>query len=189
MTKSELKKLWEKEQRRVKRLIAKAKKQGLEFDFDPTPKPPKRITEQSINRLKKIDLPKIKTYGKPIEEPEKLHQKKLEIEQRKPRHKGIEDTYIRKPRNAKPPQLTPEQLSKRARKAAQTRKLREQTDPEYAEKQRTTRLKNLEKAREAKLTPEQLSERAKKSAQTRKLREQTDPEYAERQRTARLKNL
>ena len=207
MTKSELKKLWEKEQRRVKRLIAKAKKQGTEFEFDPTPKPPKRITEQSINRLKKIDLPKIKTYGKPIEEPEKLHTKKLEIEQRKPRVKGIEETYVKKGRHGHPPELTPEQRSERARKAAQTRKLREQNDPEYAERQRTVRLKNLEKAREAKasltpeqrserarkaqasLTPKQRSERARKAAQTRKLREQTDPEYAERQRTARLKNL
>ena len=135
MKKSELKKQWQKELARVQRLINKAKKQGVEFDFDPIPKEPKRITESSVQRLKKIDIDKIKKAGKITEpEPLKLKQKSAgEPIERKPRRMGVEKIEPKKRR--RPPNLTDEQRSARAKKAAETR--REKLTPEeIAERER-----------------------------------------------------
>lgn len=202
MKKSELNKQWQKELARVQRLINKAKKQGVEFEFDPIPKEPKRITESSVQRLKKIDIDKIKKAGKITEpEPLKLKQKSAgEIKEHKPRRIGVEKIEPKKRR--RPPNLTDEQRSARAKKAAETRKSK-LTPEEIAERERRKqeayrhRLDTLKEtrrlareAREQRLAndPEaqaelhrKRSEAAKKAAETRKQRE--TPE----QRSARAK--
>ncbi len=54
MTKSELQKSYRKERNRAKGLISRWKKRGYIFDKELVPPIPKRITEASIRRLKKI---------------------------------------------------------------------------------------------------------------------------------------
>jgi hypothetical protein len=182
MNKTDLKKLWDKEIKRIERLAAKAVKQGVQFDFDSVPKDPKKITKAAVERLQKIDLPFIKEHTKPQEDKVTTPKpKKVETKPKKPRKTATEEVEPRKARTA--PVLTPEQRSARAKKAAQSR-MKRMTDEQRAKMAENAR-KNIQN-----LTPEQRSARAKKAAETRRANE--TPEQRE-QRIARasqnLKNL
>lgn len=184
MKKSELKKQWEQELKRVQRLINQAKKQGLEFDFDPLPRTPKTVTERHIQRLRKIELDDILKRGRTtadtgLEPPVIEHPKSKQLDQpTAPRKSGTHKQEPKHPRRPKhkqeEPKKTPEELheirKRAAKKAAQTRKQQEQADPELAKKRKEQRVENL-----------------RKGIETMKEKEDNDPQYAERMKEMRSK--
>lgn len=198
MAKAKLSNEWKKELTRVKRLIAKAKKQGVHFEFDPTPKTPKRITQKSLQRIKSIDLKDIKLKGTTIEEIESKHRTESKSVERKAKTPSL-NTDIKKPRQA--PLVTEEEAKRRAKKAQETRKKREERNPKLAEKRKKQRAeqfrKNLEKKKQRELSDPKYAEeqarlrkeRAKKAAETRKKNEELNKELAEQRKKQRAEQF
>ena len=54
MAKSELQKEYQKQRRRIQQFIKRAEKRGYVFETNPLPATPKKITQASVSRLKKI---------------------------------------------------------------------------------------------------------------------------------------
>ena len=68
---------YEKERRRVQRLVKKAEKEGYIFDKSPVPKKPKRVRQQSIDNLAKIDFGWITKKAKTTPKKDKNPPKKI----------------------------------------------------------------------------------------------------------------
>lgn len=171
MKKYELIKQWEKEQKRIQRLVKKLTKENTEIDFNFPIIRPKKITEASVRKLKKVKELDITRRIKKEEElnaPKKQKPTTIEATNRKrianpkpyvstPRIKKAEEkreplskeerSRIAREAAAK---ITPEKRKEMIRKATETKRKKREADPNYAQKQREASLKNLEKAREAK---------------------------------------
>lgn len=185
---------FEKQIRKLNRLITKVENEGMTFITRPVvPVKPKRITKKFLTDLsKEISLPKIREYAS--EEPFETQQVS-EVDITKARKHRKPQTF--KPltgrqitfdiddndsstrfRQSSTPKvyLTPEQLTKirkqSAKKAQKTIAQKMKDDPEYARRIRMARYKALEKARE-----------------TMKVRLETDEQYAEHMREIWSENL
>lgn len=171
MKKYELIKQWEKEQKRIKRLVKKLAKENAGIDFNFPIIRPKKITEASVRKLKKVkelDITKRIKKEQELNTPKK--QKPTTIETNKEIRVANPKPYVNHPRIKKVEEkreplskeersriakeavakITPEKRKEMARKAAETKRKKREADPDYAQKQREASLKNLEKAREAK---------------------------------------
>lgn len=168
---------FEKQIRRINRLINKVESEGLVFIKPPIePVKPKRISKVKLEELKSTTLSTIRSKAYEVEEStgEVIPYKKPDLRSsRKRRAPGIQQT---KPSSSEPSFLTPEQLHERrvegARKAQETIKRRMREDPEYARQITEARRKALQNAREK-----------------MKKRMEEDPEYAKHMREVWAKNL
>lgn len=182
-------KAFEREVKRLSKLLKSAEAKGITFLTSPIPPRPKRITEKSVERLRKITAPKLLSKGYTIDEETGV------LSRYKPpksptKSVSIPTTSTVTAKTQVTPKHTPEELkqirSQSAKKAAQTRAKREAENPEYRKRMQEIRRRNLEKARLAQKKfreehPEEAKrkaqEAAKKAAQTRaKNRPQTAPQ-------------
>ena len=162
--------LWKKEFRRIQRLARNISKgTNIVFTF---PKQPKRVEKESVERLRKIT-------------PQKLREL-VTKETSKARAQDAVTIDIQKAARTKEPDepkkgyryqaITPEERSRRAKKAAETRKARGiKPFGDMTPEERSARAKKAAATRKAKgitpfgnMTPEQRSARAKKAAATRR---------------------
>lgn len=181
-------KAFEREVKRLSKLIKTAESKGIVFLTSPIPPKPKRVTTKSVERLRKITEPKLLAKGYTAD------QETGELSPYKPPKSSTKSVSIPTAstvtaKSKVTPKHTPEELkqirSQSAKKAAQTRAKREAENPEYRKRMQEIRKRNLEKAREAQRKfreehPEEAkrkaSEAAKKGAQTRAKRKPVDIE-------------
>ena len=197
---------FEREVKRLQRLVKIAENKGIVFISSPIPEKPDVVTRKKLNLIQSITKSDIESKGYTLDkETGELQNyvppKKSKARTTSPRPYKPHSTvpHIPTPPN---PKLSEEELhkvrSESAKKAAQTRKQREATDVEYAKRMHEQRRKSLEKAREARRKWEQehpeeahaqRSKAAKKAAETRRRREQEDAEYKKRMDEIRRKAL
>ena len=151
---------FERQIRRIKRLMRQSEKEGITFMRSPLPERPKRITKSRLELIKRITKQIVKEYpsfttSNPEADITKLVKKHKKLELSSPRKHGMtDDEYIRKGRrgrkkgtkNKNP--ITPErkkQLVKQLEKARATKKAKKKPP---TEKQKEAGKKNLIKARE-----------------------------------------
>lgn len=184
-------KAFEREVKRLSKLLKSAETKGIVFLTSPIPPRPKRITEKSVERLRKITAPKLLSKGYTVdEETGVLSHYKPPKSPTKSVSTPTTSTATTKPKVTL--KRTPEELkqirSQSAKKAAQTRAKREAENPEYRKRMQEIRKRNLEKAREAQRKfrqehPEEAkrkaSEAAKKAAQTRAKRKPVEVDKPE----------
>ena len=196
---------FEREVKRLQRLVKIAENKGIVFISSPIPEKPDAVTRKKLNLIQSITKSDIESKGYTLDkETGELQNyvppKKSKSRITSPRSYTAHSTAPRIPTPHKP-KLSEEELhkvrSESAKKAAQIRKEREATDVEYAKRMQEQRRKALEKAREARKWeqehPEeahlQRSKAAKKAAETRRIREQEDAEYKKRMDEIRRKAL
>ena len=197
---------FEREVKRLQRLVKIAENKGIVFISSPIPEKPNVVTRKKLNLIKSITKSDIESKGYTLDkETGELQNyvppKKSKARTSSPRSYKSHSTAPHIPTPPKP-KLSEEELhrvrSESAKKAAQTRKEREATDVEYAKRMQEQRRKALEKAREARRRFEQehpeeahaqRSKAAKKAAETRRRREQEDAEYKKRMDDIRRKAL
>lgn len=171
---------FEREVKRLQRLVKIAENKGIVFISSPIPEKPDVVTRKKLNLIQSITKSDIESKGYTLDK------ETGELQNYAPPKKSKARTTS--PRSYKPystpphiptppkPKLSEEELhkvrSESAKKAAQTRKEREATDIEYAKRMYEQRIKALEKARE-----------------TRRRREQEDQEYKKRMDEIRRKSL
>ena len=171
---------FEREVKRLQRLVKIAENKGIVFISSPIPEKPDVVTRKKLNLIQSITKSDIESKGYTLDkETGELQNyvppKKSRARTTLPRTYKAHSTasHISKPPK---PKLSEEELhrvrSESAKKAAQTRKEREATDVEYAKRMQDQRRKALEKARE-----------------TRRRREQEDLEYKKRMDDIRRKSL
>ena len=171
---------FEREVKRLQRLVKIAENKGIVFISSPIPEKPDVVTRKKLNLIQSITKSDIESKGYTLDkETGELQNyvppKKSKARTTLPRTYKAHSTapHISKPPK---PKLSEEELhrvrSESAKKAAQTRKEREATDVEYAKRMQDQRRKALEKARE-----------------TRRRREQEDLEYKKRMDDIRRKSL
>ena len=155
MTINQLEELWEKEYNRIQRELKKLAKQNEEIGTIPIPRKPKRVTEASVQRLKKIDTDYLKEKAKRLSKEISIqaNHKVEESKPKRPRSK-LEYESTRKGRINRAKGngfvgVTDEQRKENLRKAREAQRKREAEDPEYAEAMRKKRAESLRKAREA----------------------------------------
>lgn len=172
-------KAFEREVKRLSKLLKTAESKGIVFLTSPIPPKPKRVTDKSVERLRKITEPKLLAKGYTAD------QETGELLPYKPPKTPAKVTPTVSTSKVKskvsiPVKRSPEELkqirSQSAKKAAATRAKREAENPEYRRRMQEIRRRNLEKAREAQRKfreehPEEAkrraSEAAKKAAETR----------------------
>ena len=178
--------LFEKEVKRLQRLVKIAEKKGIVFIRSPIPQKPDKVTRKKLTEISTITATDIQSKGYTVDAETGELTPYKPPKQSKPRRVSA-PTYqpdINSPRipTAKIKQpLTPEELhqirSEAAKKAAATRAKREAEDPAYRERMQEIRRRNLEKARKAQKEfaekhPEEAarrrSEAARKAAKTRR---------------------
>ncbi len=197
---------FEREVKRLQRLVKIAENKGIVFISSPIPEKPDVVTRKKLNLIQSITKSDIESRGYTLDKETGELQNYVPPKQSKPRTIASR-SYTSHPSAPRIPahpklKLTEEELHKKrseaAKKSAQTRKEREATDIEYAKRVQEQRRKALEKAREARRKweeehPEeayaQRSKAAKKAAETRKRREQEDAEYKKRMDDIRKKAL
>lgn len=171
---------FEREVKRLQRLVKIAENKGIVFISSPIPKKPDVITRKKLNLIQSITKSDIESKGYTLDKETGELQNYVTPKQSKarttsPRSYKAHSTAPHIPKPPKP-KLTEEELHKvrleAAKKAAQTRKEREATDVEYAKRMH-----------------EQRSKAAKKAAETRRRREATDVEYKKRMDEIRRKAL
>ena len=171
---------FEREVKRLQRLVKIAENKGIVFISSPIPEKPNVVTRKKLNLIKAITKSDIESKGYTLDkETGELQNyvppKKSKARTTSPRSYKSHSiaSHIPTPPKSK---LSEEELhrvrSESAKKAAHTRKEREATDVEYAKRMQEQRRKALEKAREA-----------------RKRREQEDSEYKKRMDEIRRKSL
>ena len=171
---------FEREVKRLQRLVKIAENKGIVFISSPIPEKPDVVTRKKLNLIQSITKSDIESKGYTLDkETGELQNyvppKKSRARTTLPRTYKAHSTasHISKPPK---PKLSEEELhrvrSESAKKAAQTRKEREATDVEYAKRMQNQRRKALEKAHE-----------------TRRRREQEDLEYKKRMDDIRRKSL
>lgn len=197
---------FEREVKRLQRLVKIAENKGIVFISSPIPEKPDVVTRKKLNLIQSITKSGIESKGYTLDKETGELQNYVSSKQSKarttaPRSYTAHSTAPHIPTPPKP-KLSEEELhkvrSESAKKAAQTRKEREATDVEYAKRMQEQRRKALEKAREARRKWEQehpeeahaqRSKAAKKAAETRRRREQEDAEYKKRMDDIRRKAL
>ena len=171
---------FEREVKRLQRLVKIAENKGIVFISSPIPEKPDVVTRQKLNLIQSITKSDIESKGYTLDKETRELQsyvppKKSKARTTSPRSYKSQSTTPHIPTPPKP-KLSEEELhkvrSESAKKAAQTRKEREATDPEYAKRMQEQRRKALEKARG-----------------TRRRREQEDQEYKKRMDEIRRKSL
>ena len=171
---------FEREVKRLQRLVKIAENKGIVFISSPIPEKPDVVTRKKLNLIQSITKSDIESKGYTLDkETGELQNyvppKKSKTRTTSPRSYKSHSTAPHIPTPPKP-KLSEEELhkvrSESAKKAAQTRKEREATDIEYAKRMQDQRKKALEKARE-----------------TRRRREQEDQEYKKRMDEIRRKSL
>lgn len=197
---------FEREVKRLQRLVKIAENKGIVFISSPIPEKPDVVTRKKLNLIKSITKSDIESKGYTLDKETGELQNYVPPKQSKARTTSSRSykshsTAPHIPTSPKP-KLSEEELhkvrSESAKKAAQTRREREATDVEYAKRMQEQRRKALEKAREARRKWEQehpeeahaqRSKAAKKAAETRRRREQEDVEYKKRMDEIRRKAL
>lgn len=197
---------FEREVKRLQRLVKIAENKGIVFISSPIPEKPDVVTRKKLNLIQSITKSDIESKGYTLDKETGELQNYVPPKQSKarttaPRSYTPHSTAPHIPTPPKP-KLSDEELhkvrSESVKKAAQTRKKREATDVEYAKRVQEQRRKALEKAREARRKWEQehpeeahaqRSKAAKKAAETRRRREQEDAEYKKRMDDIRKKAL
>lgn len=82
--------LYLKELKRLERLVKKAQKQGIVFLSSPLPKMPKRVRKENIEKIKTINLKKIKELGFSVDiETGELKSNKSKINKKKTEHQHL----------------------------------------------------------------------------------------------------
>lgn len=197
---------FEREVKRLQRLVKIAENKGIVFISSPIPEKPDIVTRKKLNLIKSLTKSDIESKGYTLDKETGELQNYVSPKKSKVR-KTSSPSYT--PHSTAPripthfnTKLSDEELhkvrSESAKKAAQTRKEREASDVEYAKRVQEQRRKALEKAREARRKWEQeypkeahaqRSRAAKKAAETRKKHEQEDAEYKKRMDEIRRKSL
>ena len=200
---------FEREVKRLQRLVKIAENKGIVFISSPIPEKPDVVTRKKLNLIQSITKSDIESKGYTLDkETGELQNyvppKKSRARTTLPRTYKAHSTasHISKPPK---PKLSEEELhrvrSESAKKAAQTRKEREATDVEYAKRMQNQRRKALEKAHETRRRREQEDLEYKKrmddirrkalekARETRRRREQEDLEYKKRMDDIRRKSL
>lgn len=171
---------FEREIKRLEKAVKLAQKKGIVFFASPVPEKPARVTKKQLDLIKAITPADIRAKGyiktdtgeyQPYSSPKSRKVTSIS-------HPSFTPDTIA-PRisfSKKSEKLTPDQLkqvrSQAAKKAAQSRKEREASDPEYAKRMHEIRVKA-----------------AKKAAISRKKHEENDPEFKKRMDEIRKKNL
>ena len=168
---------FEREVKRLQRLVKIAENKGIVFISSPIPEKPDVVTRKKLNLIQSITKSDIESKGYTLDKETGELQNYVPPKQSKarttsPRSYTAHSTAPHIPTPPKP-KLSEEELhkvrSESAKKAAQTRKQREATDVEYAKRMQEQRRKALEKAREAK--------RKKREQEQQELpKPQTEPE-------------
>ena len=187
--------LFEKEVKRLQRLVKIAEKKGIVFIRSPIPQKPDKVTRKKLTEISTITATDIQSKGYTIDTETGELTRYNPPKQSKPRRVSTPSYQpdINSPRipTAKIKQpLTPEELhkirSEAAKKAAATRAKREAEDPAYRARMQEIRRRNLEKARKAQKEfaekhPEEAarrrSEAAKKAAETRRKKQEEQEEF------------
>lgn len=198
---------FEKEVARLEKLVLEAQAKGITFITSPIPQRPKKITAQSVERLRKIGAPDIakKGYTKDPDTGILTPVRTFTPTNRShfPSSGTIsEPSYPHIPKPEVKTKLSDEELHKirslAAKKAAKSRAEHEARDPEFRARMQAIRRRNLEKARETvrkweQEHPEEAKKRAKlrakKAAESRKQHELEDPKFARKMREIRKKNI
>lgn len=198
---------FEKEVARLEKLVLEAKAQGITFITSPIPQRPKKITAQSVERLRKIGAPDIAKKGYTKDPATGILTPVRTFTPNNRSHfpsSGTisEPSYPQIPKPEVKTKLSDEELhrirSLAAKKAAKSRAEHEARDPEFRARMQAIRRRNLEKAREAvrkweQEHPEEAKKRAKlrakKAAESRKQHELEDPEFARKMREIRKQNI
>ena len=203
MTIKQLEELWEKEYNRIQRELKRLAKQNEEIGSIPMPRKPKRVTEASLQRLKKIDTDYLKKKVKSLSKEIGIQSKNETIENKtkKPRTSLTQEpTRKGRIKGNGWVGITDEQRREELRKAREAQKKREAEDPVYAEAMRKKRAEAARKAREAQKKREaedpeyaeamrkKRAESARKARQAQKKREAEEPEYAEAMRKKRAES-
>lgn len=208
----QLERAFDREIRRLEKLVEVAKLKGVKFDLPPIPRKPATVTQEALDIVKSITPGDILS-GKPAPEIPSLYQKPLpQPETESHRRRKRKDEYMRHSRVKGPEKpyekLSPEEYARirkeAARKAAETRRQREASDPEFKARMDAIRRANIAKARAAKQpqeakppkpkkTPEELKAirqaSAKKALAARREKEANDPEYKARMDEKRRASL
>ena len=187
--------LFEKEVKRLQRLVKIAEKKGIVFIRSPIPQKPDKITRKKLTEISTITATDIQSKGYTIDTESGELTPYKPPKQSKPRRVSTPSYQpdINSPRlpTAKIKQpLTPEELhqirSEAAKKAVATRAKREAEDPAYRARMQEIRRRNLEKARKAQKEfaekhPEEAarrrSEAARKAAETRRKKREEAEEF------------
>ena len=155
---------FEREVKRLQRLIKIAENKGIVFISSPIPEKPAVVTRKRLNLIHSITKSDIESKGYTLDKETGELQNYVPPKKSKPRPKLHYATYSYGSHLSAlyKPKLSEEELhkvrSEAAKKVAQVRKEREANDPEYAERMRKKR-----------------SNAAKKAAETRRRRKQEQP--------------
>lgn len=156
-------KAFEREVKRLTRIVKQAEKRGITFLTSPIPEKPERVTKKQLRLISAIKPPDIYAKGFVVDQQtgefilyKTKDAKKEQFTTKKPTKLSIPQVDIKKPRIAKKPRkpkppkkpkarkpkpkLTPEQLHKirveAGKKAAETIRRRMEENPEYAKRMR-----------------------------------------------------
>ena len=163
---------WDKEIKRLERIVRKFEKEGFTFSSSPIPEKPKRVTHKALLSIQVITPKIVKTFASTTAPLRPEPQDKVNRSTRTAQYEG--GSIIQAP-STPDTRLSPEELKRirhaAAKKAAATRKAREALLPK--EQREALRAKRAAQASTVfgKRTTQQLSQAAKKAAATRKARE------------------
>ena len=162
---------WDKEIKRLERIVRKFEKEGFTFSISPIPEKPKRVTHKSLLSIQAITPKIVKTFASTTAPLRPESQDKTRRSNRTAQYEGGSIIQTSSPDT----RLSPEELKRirqaAAKKAAATRKAREALLPK--EQREALRAKRAAQASTVfgKRTSQQISQAAKKAAATRKARE------------------
>ena len=180
---------FEREVKRLQRLVKIAENKGIVFISSPIPEKPDVVTRKKLNLIQSITKSDIESKGYTLDKETGELQNYVPPKQSKarttsPRSYTAHSTAPHIPTPPKP-KLSEEELhkvrSESAKKAAQTRKQREATDVEYAKRMQEQRRKALEKAREAKRKKREQEQQELPKPQTEPEPEEEEPQIDEPQ--------
>ena len=180
---------FEREVKRLQRLVKIAENKGIVFISSPIPEKPDVVTRKKLNLIQSITKSDIESKGYTLDKETGELQNYVPPKQSKarttsPRSYTAHSTAPHIPTPPKP-KLSEEELhkvrSESAKKAAQTRKQREATDVEYAKRMQEQRRKALEKAREAKRKKREQEQQEQPNPQTEPEPEEEEPQIDEPQ--------
>lgn len=155
---------FEREVKRLQRLVKIAENKGIVFISSPIPEKPAVVTRKRLNLIHSITKSDIESKGYTLDKETGELQNYVPPKKSKPRTKLLYPTHSYGSHSSAlyKPKLSEEELhkvrSEAAKKSAQARKEREANDPEYAKRMREKR-----------------SNAAKKAAETRRRRKQEQP--------------
>lgn len=162
---------WDREIKRLQRIVRKFEKEGFTFSTSPIPEKPKRVTHKSLLSIQAITPKIVKTFASTTSPLRPESQDNITRPSRTVQYEGGSIIEPSSPDT----RLSPEELKRirhaAAKKAAATRKAREALLPK--EQREALRAKRAAQASASfgKLTSQQKSQVAKKAAATRKARE------------------